>query len=290
MSQNDELRTLNRELMQKNLQLSRALAEQEKLRSRLVENEKLAALGQLVAGFAHELNTPIGIAVTAATTLEDRVKRLLSLLEQPEIDEAVVQELTGDIRTVTQLCISNLRRASGLVTSFKRVSVDQIAEHRERFSIGTLLQDTAATLRPMLKHEGIKLEVQIEEDAEICNAPGALSQVITNIVLNAAKHGYPPDLKRADKRIVVDAWKDLDAYYVIEVKDFGKGIAPEQRSKLFVPFETTARGRGGTGLGLTIANNIVTGLFGGSITVDSEPGKGASFFLRLPLGEREAPT
>jgi signal transduction histidine kinase len=286
-SKADELRALNRELMQKNLELSRALEERDRLLHQLVEAEKLAALGQLVAGFAHEINTPIGIAVTATTTLQDRVRKLLGLMRHEEIDEAEVEDLLDDILKVADLCIGNLQRASRLVGSFKRVSVEQMAERKERFSVLEVIRDTVASLQPALKQDGVKIEIRGEEDVELYNAPGTLSQAITNLVLNAVKHAYPPERTFSDKRVVIETWRDLDEFYLIEVRDLGVGIDPEYRRRIFEPFETTARGRKGTGLGLTIARNIVTGLFGGTITCDSEPGKGTTFFVRLPVHGRE---
>jgi signal transduction histidine kinase len=284
----EELNALTRELMQKNLELAKALKERERLFSQLVEQEKLAALGGLVAGFAHEVNTPIGIAVTAASVLRDKVDRLLTLLDHEEIDEVEVEEISRDLRQAADLCISNLARASRLVTSFKRVSVDQTAERTERFSVLSLLRDTATSLEPVLRQSGAKLEIHGDEDAQLENAPGALSQVITNLVLNALKHAYPEGSSFQEKRIVLEAWRDMDDHYVIEVRDFGVGIDPEYRRKIFEPFETSARGRGGTGLGLTVVQNIVTSLFRGTVSCDSVLGQGTTFFLRIPLGAPKA--
>jgi signal transduction histidine kinase len=285
-SKADELRALNRELMQKNLELSKAIEERDRLLRELVETEKLAALGQLVAGFSHEINTPIGIAVTATSTLRARVDKLLEVVRKAPLDTAELDRVAGVIDKVTDLCLANLDRASRLVQSFKRVSAGQMAEERERFSVMQLIRDTAATLQPALKHDGITLEIRGEDDVDLVNSPGALSQVVTNLVLNAAKHAYPAGASAVDRRVVIECWRDLDEHFVLEVRDFGVGIDPEFRRRIFQPFETTARGRGGTGLGLTIVHSIVTVVYQGTISCDSEPGKGTTFYVRLPLHVR----
>jgi signal transduction histidine kinase len=271
-----------RESLPADIQASEASSFAE-LRAQLLRSEKLIALGRLVPSFAHELNNPVGVAITSATTTVGRIDLLLELLAHDEIDATEVQHLANDIRSGLRLCISNLQRASELVASFKRVAIEQVAERRGRFSVLQLIHDTTDSLRPYLKRGGVTLEIRANGDAELYGAPGALSQVVTNLVLNAIEHGYPPGRSFADKRVIVETRADSREGVRIEIRDFGAGIASEYRPRLFTPFETTARDRGGTGLGLSIVREIVTRQFGGTIDCESEPGQGTTFLLQLPL-------
>jgi signal transduction histidine kinase len=276
----DELRSVNRELAEKNLELSQALEERDRLMQELVEAEKQMAIGKLVAGFAHELNTPIGIAVTAASNLGRSVAQLRALLSRDEIDEDELERVNHSLQTAAELVQSNLQRASVLIGGLKRVSATSGGERKERFSVLEVIRNTVVTLQPALREHGVALELRGEEDTELVNAPSALSQVITNIVLNAVKHAYPAGQRFEEKRMVIETWRDGDRFYLIEIRDFGKGIAPEHLKRIFDPFEST---QGGSGLGLTIAENVVRGLFGGTITCDSALGAGTTFYVRLPV-------
>lgn len=267
------------ELAQKNDALLRTLADLRDAQKQLVEAEKHVALNQLVAGVAHEVNTPLGIAITAASHLRERLEHLqrsidASSLRDPEVDFDVTSAI--EAVDITQ---SNLQRAANLIRSFKQISVDQSSEARRRFRPAEYIEDILLSLRPRLRLSALTVQVDCPADLELESYPGALSQVLTNLVINAQVHGFPNN-EPGTIRIAVSFDR---AHWQITFSDDGRGIPPEHLPHIFEPFFTTRRGHGGSGLGLHIVHSLVTQTLGGRIRCSSRPGEGTTFVIDLPL-------
>ena len=245
----------------------------------LVDSEKMAALGNLVAGVAHEINTPLGISVTAASHLGDISQRLTRQLESGQLKKSELSDFAQASQSAVELVMVNLRRASELVKSFKQVAVDQSSEQRRMIELKPYFQEILNSLRPTTKRFRHVIEMDIEEDVHWDSYPGALYQIITNLVLNALNHAFA----EPDQGVIrIQASADSDAICVC-VSDNGCGMDAETANHIFEPFFTTKRGQGGSGLGLHIVFNLVTSVLGGSITVQTAPGAGAQFLIRVPL-------
>lgn len=250
--------------------------------SELIENEKMASLGRLVAGVAHEINTPLGIGVTAASHLNEVFHEIdAELAASP--NAALAAELK-DARRCVQLVLTNLGRADHLVKSFKQVAVDQSSEERRRVVVKGYLEDVLASLGPSLKRTPHKVEIDCPPELEIDTYPGALYQIVANMVINALMHAFD-EQRTGTVRITV---RRVEQTLEMNFADDGRGMSQEVRMKVFEPFFTTRRGSGGTGLGLHLVYNLVTQLLRGTLDCRSAPGTGTEFTIRLPLGT--APT
>ncbi len=270
---------INRSLSAANQDLANALNNLSITQVELMRRDKLAALGALVAGVAHELNTPLGNCLMAATSLSGQARAFAELsaagLKRSELDGFV-----GDTVYASDVLVRNLTRAADLVTSFKQVAVDQTSSQRRSFALADYIADLMLTLRPSPMHSAVVIEQHIGAALQMDSYPGPLGQVVTNLVDNALLHGFAG---RASGAIVISARLDAPGWIALTVRDDGCGIAPEHQTRIYDPFFTTRRNAGGTGLGLHIAHNIVTGLLGGRIAFHSQPGQGTSFVLSLPL-------
>jgi signal transduction histidine kinase len=260
------------------------LAELQETQTNLIQAEKLASLGQLVAGVAHEINTPLGVALTTSTALEREVGRLGERVESGRLARS---EFTAALTRLTEgskLLLSNLSRAIDLVYSFKQVAADQASGERRQFDLRTWLDELLTSLGPVLRKSGHDVRVDCPPDVTLDTYPGSLAQVLTNLVMNAIVHAYQPG-KTGQLTILA---RPLGGRMVrLTFADDGRGIAPEHIGKIFDPFFTTSRDRGGTGLGLHIVYNLVTAKLQGGIDVDSTPGKGTRFTIDLPLNVAE---
>ncbi|RAI02237.1 HAMP domain-containing histidine kinase [Acuticoccus sediminis] len=260
-----------------------ALADLKRTQANLIQAEKLASLGQLVAGVAHEINTPLGVALTTATTMGPEVERFRTAAESGRLSRSVLDNFVERMGEGARLAASNLQRAANLVHSFKQVAVDQASGDRRTFRVAEWLDDLLVSLGPVLKKAGHRVVVRCPDDIEIDSYPGALGQVLTNLIVNALSHAYPP----ATHGTLTLAVTAPDAAALrIAFSDDGRGIAPEHQARVFDPFFTTGRSSGNTGLGLHIVYNLVTGRLGGRIALSSEAGAGTTFVIDLP---RRAP-
>lgn len=271
------LEAANRELTAALDHLSRAQAE-------LIQAEKLAALGALVAGIAHELGTPVGNAVMTSSTLEEYATEFRAKIDAETIRRSELAEFSGRLRAGVDLLHRNLVKASELLVSFKQVAVDRTSAQRRRFRLYDLVNETLLTLSPRLRRLPFEVRVDVPAEIMLDSYPGALGQVISNLVDNAVVHGLNG---RASGRIEVVACggggEGGGESIRLAVADDGAGIAPEHQPRVFDPFFTTRLGHGGSGLGLHIVHNLVTNVLGGRIGVVSQPGEGATFTLQLPL-------
>jgi signal transduction histidine kinase len=270
---------LEQKVAERTAELSQALAHLKATQAQLIESEKMASLGGLVAGVAHEINTPIGIGVTAASTLATQTENAATAYNNKQLKGSALTAYFDTALRSSRLILHNLERVSELVQSFKQVAVDQTHLNRRRFVVNKYLQDTLLNLKPHLKQASHQILVHGEEDLELNSYPGALAQIVTNLVMNSLRHAYP-DGKAGTLRF--DLTKESDRL-IIEYGDDGCGIPPEHLGKIFEPFFTTARAQGGTGLGLHIVYNLVTQKLQGTIHVHSEVGVGTRFVLSLPL-------
>ena len=267
------------ELQGANGELSQALSTLQIAQDQLVQSEKLAALGSLVAGVAHELNTPIGNGLTVASTLEHRIESFQALVNQG-LRKSDLQTLLTDMQLASEILVRNLGRAAALVASFKQVAVDQTSSHRRTFDLGAVVAEILVTLNPALRKTACSVHTRIDDGLAMNSYPGPLGQVLTNLINNAVLHGFEPG---EEGKIEVQAWSKDANEVVIEVRDSGRGIAPENLHRVFDPFFTTRLGQGGSGLGLHIVHNLVHSVLGGRIAVHSRPGAGATFSITLPM-------
>jgi signal transduction histidine kinase len=245
----------------------------------LVQAEKMASLGGLVAGVAHELNTPMGIAVTASTHLRDCVDGLDQAVAGNRLTRSQLADYQQTLRDSASLILSNVGRAAGLVQSFKQVAVDQASAERRPFDLSAYIDEVLLSLAPRLRQEPHHIQVDCPANLMMDSYPGALSQILTNLLINALVHAFPD---RRPGLITIQA-RDLgDDLLELAFTDDGKGVPPEYQDRLFDPFFTTNRAHGGSGLGLHIVYNLVTQTLRGGIRVQSEPGQGTRFVITMP--------
>lgn len=244
----------------------------------LVQSQKLAGLGAMVAGVSHELNTPLGNSITAATTLREHASELAREIAAGSVRRSMLERFLGDCDEATRILESSLARAGELLQSFKQVAIDQASDRRRDYDLREVASDVLLTLRPTLKRLPITVALEIPAGLRMEGYPGALAQVLINLVQNAAVHG----LEGAEHGNIRISAESQGARVTLRVADDGRGIAAETLGNIFEPFFTTRLGRGGSGLGLHISRRLVTETLGGSIDVHSTPGSGAEFVLDLP--------
>ena len=277
-------------LSQKNAELHDTLNSLRRTQKQLVESAKLASLGQLVAGVAHEINTPLGVGVTGASTLAEESSRLQSLFQSGAMKRSDLDAYVGTAGTISKLLLSNMERAATLIQSFKDVAVDQTSEERRTFLLKAYIDEILSNLSPMLRRSEHRMTVSCDATIEVDTYPGALSQVITNLVMNSLLHAFVEQSQgeiRIVVRSVLESEQETDMLE-LSLSDNGKGIAPENLAKIFDPFFTTMRGRGGSGLGLNIVHNLVTGTLQGQISVESQLDVGTTFLVRFPRSPVDA--
>jgi len=238
----------------------------------LVQYEKMASLGRMVAGFAHEINTPIGVAVGAASHASDTARQLSRLLEQEEVHEEDLEEGLATVKQATDLTLSNLNRAAELISSFKRTTIDQSSEQSRNFNFQELIQDVINSLHNTFKRTQIRFTVECPEQLNLDGIPGIYTQILTNLIMNSYIHGFVNGTVTGN--IWIQVQESSNSRLFIDYSDDGKGMDEETRNRLFEPFFTTNRGNGGSGLGLYICYNLVTTQLAGSISSESAPGEG----------------
>lgn len=261
------------------LKLNAELEARVELRTReLVQSEKMAALGGLVAGVSHELNTPIGNALVVSSAMHDRVLKFQDLVSRNELKRSTLERFMADSLEGSELVQRSLQRASELVHSFKQVAVDQSSERQRVFGLNEVVREIIATLKPNLKKLPWKLEIDIPPDITMHSFPGSLGQVVINLVMNAALHAFDG---RTQGLISVTG-RQLDAETVqLVFADDGVGMTADIVGRIFDPFFTTRMGQGGSGLGLAIVHQMVTQVLQGRVRVESSPHEGSRFILDL---------
>ena len=285
-----EIRDINQQLEQRvqartekleeaNHELAQALASVQSMQAELVRSEKMAALGSLVAGIAHELNTPIGNSVTVGSTLQYQISTMYNEFKQGTVRRSGLQEFLESASHGTEILMRSLARADQLISSFKRVAVDQSSDLRRKFDLQTVLGEVCLTLEPMYKNSRYKLILEVPSHIEMDSFPGAIGQLITNFVSNALQHGFEG---RATGQMTLEAHVDSENSVVIRFADDGVGMAEDVRKRVCDPFFTTKLGQGGSGLGMNIAYNIVKEVLGGTLEISAAPGMGVQVIVTLP--------
>ena len=270
-------------LENQNRNLNEALAELKLTQSELVRKEKLASLGGLVAGIAHEINTPLGICVTATSHLQDEIKLLQKELAEETLDLAGLENYLATCEQGLTILDKNTARAAKLVNSFKRVAVDQTSDEIRVFNLHQYLNEILLSLKPEFRHRDVDIGLQCPSDILIKNCPGAFAQMITNMIMNSLHHAFE-GTSTGKIRIRAEA---KETYVELIYYDDGRGMDESALAQLFDPFYTTKRGLGGSGLGAHIIFNIVTSTFGGQINASSEVGKGLRYDIKLPVHYRD---
>ncbi|MBA5636384.1 PAS domain S-box protein [Duganella sp. LX20W] len=262
-----------------NADLSAALDTLRQTQHELLASEKMASLGSLVAGIAHELNTPIGNSLLASTTLGDRVLSFDALVASGNLRRSELQQYLDEVRLASELISGSLRKAADLISSFKQIAVDQTNDQRREFDLATAVHDTVATYMPRLRRANCAVRVEVPDGIKLDSYPGGLYQILNNLLNNALAHAFE---HRASGNITIEAGAVEDDMVDLVFCDDGAGMTEDVLRHVFDPFFTTKMGQGGTGLGMNIVYNIVTGVLGGRIAIDSAPGAGTTIHLTIP--------
>ncbi len=273
------LSALFAEIREKRRQAEAALRASETQRY-LVETERLAALGRLVAGVAHELNSPVGISLTVASTLAQRCRTFADQTFSGPVRRSLLHEFTDGCREAANLLVANLERAGGLIQSFKQVAVDRSLADQRSFDLKLATEQIVASVVPGLRKLQAVLELDVPSDIILNSYPGAYGQVLTNLVFNAVTHGFADG---RGGRMSIKARRLEESQVEITFSDDGSGMPENVQRHAFDPFFTTSRAQGNTGLGLYIVRNLVTEQLGGRVTLVSAPDEGTTVCMTIPL-------
>jgi signal transduction histidine kinase len=280
-----KVRARTAEIEARNRELNKAIETLRQAQSQLVESEKMAALGGLVAGVAHEINTPLGMCVTMVSHVGEQLQALRRAYTGGMRRSDLESYMENSEQSV-EIIETNLARAAELVRSFKLVAVDQGSEARRRFRVAEYLGEVLLSLRPQLRKRGnVSVELDCDPSIELDSYPGVLAQIITNLTVNATIHAFAPGLPGT---VRIACRLDGDRFE-LEFADDGAGMSDDVRQHVFDPFFTTRRGEGGSGLGLHIVYNQVTQTLRGTISCQSAPGQGSRFTIRFPLQPDQHP-
>ncbi len=259
--------------------LQKSIDDLQLAQAQLIEQEKMASLGSLVAGVAHEINTPVGISLTGITHFQFMLKKLNEQYKNDALEEAQFEKFINDAQEIARSIHISLDRAAKLVNSFKRVAVDQSSELWRTFNFKEYLDEVLLSLQSTIKITKVRVKLECDPAIDLTNYPGSWSQIMTNFITNSLTHGYE---KNQVGVINITATKEDDKLRFVYCDD-GNGIPNEIKTKVFDPFYTTNRENGGSGLGLNIVYNIVTQQMGGTITLESNDGIGAIFTILVPI-------
>jgi signal transduction histidine kinase len=249
-------------------------------REELIRKDKLAALGGLVAGVAHEINTPLGVAVTAASLAADRLREVEEAFVAGTLRRQDLQYGLVQAQEAARMTLGNLRRAADMIGNFKQIAVDQSSEAERTVVLGPYIREVVGSLGPLYRRTPHRVVIDVKATVELTTFVGAISQVCTNLVHNALLHAFPADRIGT---VTIEVDREGEDRALLVVQDDGVGMEPVVLRRVFDPFFTTQRGRGGSGLGMHIVHNLVTDLLGGTIEVSSTPNQGTRVTIRLPI-------
>lgn len=258
--------------------LSITIENLEATKDQLVESEKMAAIGSLVAGVAHEINTPLGISVTSTSLINDKTEEIEQLLLDKKLTQHKLKSFIETVKTSSNISTKGLERVIVLLQSFKQVAADQITEEARVVNMSSYIEEIMCTLGNEMKSKKVTYQFSGDETISINTIPGALAQVFTNLVTNSVRHGFE---NIQNGHIIIEVIDEHD-FVNIFYKDNGQGIKSTDINQVFKPFFTTKRNKGGTGLGMNIVYNIISQKLGGHIKLTSEYGHGVVFKIRLP--------
>jgi signal transduction histidine kinase len=267
-------------LKEANNELIQTLEKLHQFQRQMVQNEKMASLGDMVAGVAHEVNTPIGLGVTASTMMLDRLSDMRKAFEDKTLKASSLSKFIAEGEENLHIIYRNLNRAAELILSFKQVAVDQSSENNRVFSFAKLMDEILMSMRPKLKKVNHQINVHCADNLVVESKAGPINQIMINLIMNSIIHGFE-DVDKGQIDITIESIDDTKV--CIEFKDNGKGIPEHLRKRIFDPFVTTKRGQGGSGLGMHLVYNLVTQALNGSISVVSEEGQGVDFRIRFPV-------
>lgn len=274
----EELNTALENLTRTNIKLDLSLNEVKHMQQQLVESAKMASLGHLVAGVAHELNTPIGICVTGVSCVTEKTKEINDVLSNNKMTKSDLTQYIASVAEVSNLMATNLSKASNLISHFKQASVDAAYEDIATFNLRDHLQKIVNTIADQLVTQNIQVHIECSPTIIIDSYAGVFSQIIKSLLINSLFYGY--DNKNAGYIDIQVQQKVGKLTFVYQ--DDGKGMSKETVDNIFEPFFTTNRNKGGTGLDMFIFYNLITQKLGGDVTCESEPNKGVMFKLNLP--------
>jgi signal transduction histidine kinase len=277
-----EIQNQAQQIQLKNTELSESLETLRRTQNQLAQAEKMASLGTLVAGVAHELNTPIGVAVTAASTLHGKVQTFENEYKAGGLKKSTLETFIEQAKIGADLTLRNLARAANLIQSFKQVAVDQTSDNKRRFHLHKYLHEVITSLEPKWKATQHRVEITCDENLVLETYPGAIAQIITNLIENSLLHGFSEFTETGIMRISAEQGPQSNRI-TITYSDTGRGIPSEILPRIFDPFFTTKQAQGGTGLGMHIVYNLVTQKLGGEIHCASEAERGTTFTITLPV-------
>ncbi|WP_198556606.1 sensor histidine kinase [Paraglaciecola sp. MB-3u-78] len=267
-------------LKEANNELIQTLEKLHQFQRQMVQNEKMASLGDMVAGVAHEVNTPIGLGVTASTMMLDRLSDMRKAFEDKTLKASSLSKFISEGEENLNIIYRNLNRAAELISSFKQVAVDQSSENNRVFSFAKLMDEILMSMRPKLKKVKHLINVNCADNLVVESKAGPINQIMINLIMNSIIHGFE-DVDQGQIDITIESVDDTKIS--IEFKDNGKGIPEHLRKRIFDPFVTTKRGQGGSGLGMHLVYNLVTQALNGSISIVSEEGQGVQFRILFPV-------
>ncbi len=275
---------LEKEVDKQTYELRTTLKSLHDANEKMIESEKLASLGGMVAGIAHEINTPIGIIVTAASYLAEYTQDVIQSIEDKTLSKSKFTDYCEKVVSTSNLILSNGAKSSSLIRSFKQVAVDQSSEEIREFKIGEYVKEILISLHPYYKKTKHKINVEYDEDFIIKSYPGVFSQILTNLITNSITHGF----ENIEEGTIIIKVKRISNMVNITYSDNGKGIDVNELKKIYDPFFTTKRGQGGSGLGMHIVYNLITQKLHGSIKCFSSIGEGVNFILEFPIGVNDS--
>lgn len=258
--------------------LEKAMEELKQSQAQTIQSEKMAALGSLVAGVAHEINNPLGVGVTAATLLSDKTRECCGLLSGDTVDVATMKEYLKRIAELSTIIHTNLDKAANRIQSFQKVAVDQSSEEYRCFNLYDYVSDVLFSLRPSYERTHHTLKLNCPKTIEINSYPGVYFQIITNLVTNSIEHGFE-EKEAGEMSLTFERHQNI-LYF--RYHDNGKGMSDTIRRRIFDPFFTTKRTNGGTGLGMYILYNLVTQVLDGRLVCTSSPQNGVCFTITVP--------
>ena len=263
-----------------NQELIQTLEKLHQFQRQIVQNEKMASLGDMVAGVAHEVNTPIGLGVTASTMMLDRLAIIQKDFENKTLKASAMKRFLDESNENLNIIYRNLNRAAELISSFKQVAVDQTSESSRSFCVEQLVNEILLSLQPRLKKLKHNINVVCDPTLSVETKAGPINQILINLIMNSVIHGFE---NIEEGTIGISAELVSSNKLKLVYTDNGKGISPEIRKRIFDPFVTTKRGQGGSGLGMHLVYNLVTQALNGSISITSEEGKGVEFSILFPV-------
>lgn len=279
-----QLQERHQALNKSNTELEQMLVNLKQAQEKLIESEKMASLGSLVAGVAHEINTPVGVGLMGITQFREDIEELTKRYSKGELTPTDFEEFLRDANELSDLVKSNLERTAQLVKGFKQIAVDQTSEEDRKVNLRRYITEIIASLSSVLKKARVQITMDCPDNISVVLNPGLIYQVLSNLIMNSVNHGFK-DKTAGQINIVIEDHGTTT--FTLNYKDDGKGISAENLPKIFTPFFTTNRANGGTGLGLNVTYNIITSALGGSIKCHSKEGQGVEFVITFQVKKRD---